>query len=537
MKLKRTAAVILALMISFLSFPAHTMAADSKTETVYAALSSDGSVDKIYVVNQLIGQYTDYGNYTEIKNLSTTSEPGINGDIITFPDEYVEGGLYYQGTTQGELPFVFAISYHLDGKPVMGDDLAGASGRLEIRIKGAVNEKCAENVRKGYMAQISLLLDQSKAKGITCEGATMVAAGRTMNVSYTILPGSSAEYSLTADISDFEMDGISILLIKGTIAGMSDTINETQDGFDEMLSGAEEMVDGTWELKDGMSSLADGLKKLNGGMSKLESSGDKIFSGIKDFSLGLNGYTNGVSGIASGSSEIKAGLDTLASNASGVAGGISNISSGLTALTSSSDDLRALAQLLLSNPDPDVQALAYGTLEYLESVSTLSTGLSEASSGVEGFVSGAEAAAEGYGDFDAGLSALSANGSELVSGYEEIKGGFGAYLSGIKSSAKGVRKIYDSVKGLPGDIQKLIDGQIEFKDGISSAKDDILSRTEGFIADDSPAVSFASPDKNHPSSVQYILKTPSITVAEISNGQQPEKKNEDFFTRLADLFR
>lgn len=537
MKLKRIATVLLAVIMPLCLFSQQALATASKNETVYASLNHDGSVDKIYVVNQLIGEYADYGNYTEIKNLSTSSEPVIEGDRIAFPDKDIEGGLYYQGTAQGELPYTFDFSYYLDGAKVTAGELGGASGSLEIKIKGSINEKCDKQLRDGYMAQISLALDMNLVSGIVSDGATTVAAGKTMNVSYTILPGKSAEYSLKADIKDFKMDGISITLLKGTILGIEDTISETEDGFNEMLSGAEDMVDGTHELKDGMTSLSDGLGKLSGGMSKLSSSGGDMLSGMREYSAGLKEYTAGVSGISAASSGIKSGLNELAANASAAANGVSGINSGIKAFYSSSGDLKTLAQSLLSDPDPSVKALAQGTLEALESIGEMSAGLDEASGGVNGFASGVASAAAGYQDFDAGLSEIASNGARLAGGYDEITEGFGSYLSGVKSGAKGIRKIYNSVKGLPDDIQELIDGQIEFKDGISDAKDEILSRTEGFIPDDSAAVSFASPGKNRPSSVQYIMKTPGIDIPETAGEAEPERENETFFTRLADLFK
>ena len=117
---------------------------------------SDGSVDRIYVVNQLFSEYTDYGTYADINNLSTTSVPTVEGDKITFPDEYVEGGLYYQGTMTGELPLTFDIDYKLDGKPTSAESLASAAGRLQLSITASPNEKCDPAVREGLMAQITV---------------------------------------------------------------------------------------------------------------------------------------------------------------------------------------------------------------------------------------------------------------------------------------------------------------------------------------------------------------------------------------------
>ncbi len=534
--LKRIVVTILAALLAMPVISSTALAAGTKNETIYAMLGFDGSVDNIYVVNQLLGEYTDYGEYTYIKNLSTLSVPNVEGDKITFPDSDVEGGLYYQGTMQGELPFVFDIRYYLDGEQTGAQELAGASGHLKIEINGSVNGKCSERVREGYMAQISLALDQDLAGGIVSEGATAVSAGNALNLTYVILPGESGSFTLEADVHDFEMSGITITLLKGTISGVEDTINKTEDGFDDMLEGADDMIDGTTELKDGMKSLSGGVSSLSSGMNKLASSGDDMLLGMREYGSGLKNYTDGAIGLASGSADVMRGLDELSANSPGIASGIMNISSGLSSLSASSGDLKALAQSLSSSPDPSVQALAQGMLQTLGTVGQFSSGLDEASKGLGGYAAGVQQAAAGYREFDEHLQALAGSGAQITAGYDGIAGGFESYLSGIKTSAGGATKLNKSIKRLPANIQKLIDGQMEFKDGIVTAKDEITAKTQGFKADDSPAVSFASPDKNHPQSVQYILKTPDIKIPASEETNEAEENNGDFLSRLADLF-
>lgn len=536
MRTKKTVFLAIAIILICSVFSAPALAASSKNETVYAMLKYDGSVENIYVVNQLIGDYSDYGHYTDIKNLSTLTVPEVNGDKVTFPDQDVAGGLYYQGTMQGELPFTFGFKYYLDGKEVQARDLAGASGHLKIEISGNINEKCDERVREGYMAQITLALNLKLSANIVSEGATTVAAGNTLNVNYMMLPGKSGQYSVEADIHDFEMSGVTITLLKGTLAGFEDTINQTEDGFDDMLTGANDMVDGTYDLKDGISSLSDAIGDISNGMLQIVSGGNDFASGMDSYQAGLKGYTDGVAGIETGSANIRSGLDALSDNSDNIAGGISDISGGLNALSSSTADLKTLAQSLASSSDPSVQALAQGTLQTLNSLDTLSGSLDTASDGLDSYALGVQQAAEGYHTFDDGVKVLSAGGTQVLDGYEALKSGFASYFEGINTMSKGIRRLYSSVRGIPEDIQKLIDGQIKFRNGIEDAKVDITSQTESFISDNSPAVSFASPDKNHPLSVQYILKTPDIKKAEQAVQQQSEVKQEDFIARLANLF-
>lgn len=46
-----------------------------KEEVVYAMLSGNGALEGAYVVNSFVDQdITDYGDYTDVRNLTTTDE-------------------------------------------------------------------------------------------------------------------------------------------------------------------------------------------------------------------------------------------------------------------------------------------------------------------------------------------------------------------------------------------------------------------------------------------------------------------------------
>lgn len=542
MKLKRILvfAVVVALCLSMLSSTAFATDA-SKNETVYAMLNSDGSVSQIYIVNQLMGEYTDYGSYSMIKNLSTNSVPAVSGDMITFPDKNVEGGLYYQGTMTGELPMTFNIEYLLDGKVVTAMELSGAYGHLVISIKAAHNALCVETVRDGLMAQITAKLDTQYAENISASGSTTVTVGRTVTVNYVVLPGEEGVMVIEADVQDFRMDQIAITLLKGTLAAgdINEKLNEYDDGFDEMLDGADDMVDGTTELKDGMESLTDGLGDLSGGLGKLSSGGDKLYGGIKEYGDNLGDYLSGVQGMVQPSADIKEGLNGLAQSGAAAAQGVSDISDGLEALSASDSDLKALSESLAGSEDPQIAALAAGTLQTLAAMEELSGGLGTASDGLNAYISGVQQTADGYVQFHGGLEELAGGAAQLSNAFGDIKAGAHDYTDGVTKSAGGAKKIYKSVKSLPDDIQELINGQLDFRDGILTAKEEINETTSLFIADKDPPVSFASPGKNHPASIQYILTTPAIEKKEnepVSATPQDESAQENFLTRFAALF-
>lgn len=547
MKLKRIAAALLALLLCGLPFaaPAYADTAEQnaayaqsaltgKNEMVYALLGYDGSAGEIYVVNQLLGSYTDYGNYTSIKNLSTVSEPVIEGDKITFPDDPVESGLYYQGTMEGELPMTFTFRYYLNGATVEAGSLGGASGHIIIDIGCTQNEQCDARVREGLMAQITLNMDLSLARNIEANGATTVITGNTMSIVFTVLPGGGGDFTLEADVTDFKMDGIAVALVQSVLGGYEDTISEYEEDFDDMLSGADDMVDGTVELKDGVSALVGGIGNLSDGLSRLDASGSDTLSGMRQYGTGLQDYTQGVVGIAAASEDVLSGFNKLSGNGATLTSGLEQINGNLNAMAGNAE-LRAVAQSLSSSSDPSVQALANGTLSLLNGISGISAGLEEASGGISDYVAGVQQAALVYGEIHAALVQAASEGDDLVSAYNDITEGFESYASGVGSSASGAKRLYWAANGLPVSIQELIDGQTEFRDGISAARDGLLEQTEDFSC--SAPVSFASPEKNHPRSVQYVLMSPAIDRPDAEAETLDTKEEETFLSRLLDLFR
>ena len=538
MKIKKIISILAIVVLTMTAFISPVYAATEKNETVYGILGYDGSVESIYVVNQLLGDYVDYGSYTQIKNLSSDTQPTITGDKIAFPDDEISGGLYYQGTMESELPMTFDISYTLDGKKIDASALGGSSGHLRIEIDYAINDNCDKRLTEGIIAQIMLTLNMDLASDINYYNGANVIVGNTMTVSYTSLFEENGSAVLEADVKDFEMDSISISLLKGafSLGDYESTIDSFKDGFIDMQDGAGELIDGTTELKGGISSLVGGVRKLSSGMTELEKAGGDISKGNTSYAAGLKQYTDGVLALSDGSSQIKNGLDDLSSNGNAISTGVSQASSALASLDSSSAELAVLAQSLLASSDPSVQALAQGTLDALSGVSEISGGLSSASAGLESYVDGVSQAAAGYADFDEGLQQLSGSSGQIYSGFKDLSSGFDGYLSGISQTSGGLKSLYSSIKGLPSDIQQLIDGQIEFKEGIAEANDEITSETQVLDTTQS-IVSFASPDKNKPSSVQYVLITPAIEKPDEVKEQTVDENPDNFFSRFADLFR
>ena len=84
--MKKVLSIVLTVALSSLYIvPSSAQNAPSpKEEVIYGILNHDGSINNLYAVNIFSdGAITDYGNYTDIRNLTTSEKINVNGDMIT----------------------------------------------------------------------------------------------------------------------------------------------------------------------------------------------------------------------------------------------------------------------------------------------------------------------------------------------------------------------------------------------------------------------------------------------------------------------
>ncbi len=298
---------------------------NKKEEVVYVSTDAYGNVQSVNVVNIFDGgDITDYGDYTDVKLLNTT-------DSITYADGKVEFSssadrVYYQGTMSQEikLPWNIRIEYKLDGKSVTAEELAGASGKLEIHFVVDKNDKGDSDFYDSYALQASFTLDTDNCQNIIADGATMANVGSDKQISYTILPGKGIDTTITADVKDFEMDAAAINAVKLSLdiniddEELLDKVREIMDAADELDSGADELADGVSELKDGGEELNSGAKDLHDATVTLNDGVNSLKSGVDTMRDGLDSINAKSSDLTGASYEVLSALGMINEKLSGV---------------------------------------------------------------------------------------------------------------------------------------------------------------------------------------------------------------------------
>ncbi len=356
-----------------------------KEEVAYVNLNADGSVKEINVVNIFdltkAGTVVDYGNYESVRNMTTT-------DSIDYADDTVRidtkgGRLYYEGRLNSkDIPWNIRVEYYLNGKKYKPEELAGKSGALEIKLSVRQNPNCDESFFDAFALQASVTLDTKRCGNIVADGATEANVGSDKQLIYTILPGKETDLSITADVVDFEMDGIAIngiplsLNIEVDDEELMDEVTELMDAIEQLDDGAGELKDGASELQsgaktglsDGVKKLTDGTKTLQDGASGLKDGGGALQSGAGDLQDGAAALDDGLNALHDGILRIQSGLSALDEQSSALTDGASQLTGALEQIQSELD------QVTLT--EEDLNELVSASSEISKAIDSIASGLS-----------------------------------------------------------------------------------------------------------------------------------------------------------------
>lgn len=566
----------------------------SKEEVIYSILNSDGSVKDVYSVNILevnsAGPVSDYGCFSAVKNLTNTNTLDYSDGKVSVIAE--EGKFYYQGDMlKKELPWTIDISYTLDGKEILASDLAGASGRLIMKINTARNKDVDALFFENYLLQVSVTLDTEKCKGITAENSTLANVGGSKLITFAVLPNKDGNMTVSADITDFEMTGISFSAVPftmdldvsgisemtGGLSSLSNAISQLNDGISGLKNGASSLSEGASRLKSGSNEYMTGLGKLSTNSDSLTGASQKILEALQYINSSLT-YSDTGSISLPALTALPAILSQLAGGLNDISGGLSQLSDGysqaLSALNSAilaipetqlaQADIAAIEALMQSNPDSaaalnlllsnylaaqtakGTYAAVSGALTAVRdnlpvlaaSVTELSVSLNEISGQLSSSLEGMDIAKS--------FQALKNGIGELTTNYISFHEGLASYANGVKTAAGSYSEIYGGIAGISGGASELSGGIEKYAAGmqklnyetsrlpeeIQSAVDDIIG---AYDTSDFTPVSFVSSANKDVASVQFVIQTESIAKQK-AESPAPAAEEETFLTRLKMLF-
>ena len=339
-------ATISCLMATVLIMPVNAEGEVEKKESVYTVLNSDGSVSSITVSDTLhsdsgFSNYQDKSDLQNVENLKS-SDPvsSSNGNLIWNTDAT---DIYYQGTSNKELPLTVKITYTLDGNAVSADDLVGKSGHLKINIKLSNSSKQSYvvngktyNLVTPFVTGIGGMFDDDVFSNVTIDNGKVTSDSSHSIVVGVIVPGLKSglsqvldsdlmhrlddyladEVNIEADVTDFESPTLMMAAATSTDAikdefddidefsSIFDKLDDLKEATNQLIDGTNSLYDGAVKLNDGVGTLKDGANTLSNGASSLYDGANQVSSGANTLYAGLNELSNSSSSINSGVQQV-----------------------------------------------------------------------------------------------------------------------------------------------------------------------------------------------------------------------------------------
>ena len=477
---------------------------EGKEETVYVVADAAGHPEETIVSTWLKNpdgskELSDTTSLTDIENVKgdETYTVNENGSITWDANG---NDIYYQGSSDKELPVSTTITYTLDGKKADPDELAGANGHLTIEFsyenktgeKKEVNGKTV-TLYQPFLVISGLMLDGDHASNISVSNGRVVNTGDQNLIFGMAMPGLRESLAIDtmkdrngdaislsipdkvivdADVTDFELlTSVTVItndFMKDLDFADMDSIDDLTDAVEELKDASQQLVAGTGELYDGISKLSDGSTELTGGIAQLDS--------------GANKLRDGASSLKDGTRQISDGAGSLYSGTVDLANGAGQVSNG-------AGDLKVGADALRSGSS----ALADGAGTLSEKMNDLNTGMSSIRNGANALDNGIGTLRSSIGDLPEGTNALyqgsvlvgsalkNEKGESIYSGAKAIEDGAGSLSQGLTGEDA---SILSAANGIASGAQQLSEGAENISTAASQLEqtlNDTLSKASAAI--------------------------------------------------------
>ncbi|MDD6293504.1 MAG: hypothetical protein PUA71_06715 [Eubacteriales bacterium] len=375
---------------------------EDKEETVYVLTDANGNVNKTIVSDWLKNKdgsdkLEDKSDLKDIENVKS------DADYITGEDGAITWNangedIYYQGTTDKQLPVDVKVTYLLDGKEMSPSEIAGKNGKVTIKFEYTNNQKkeITVNGKKTEMyvpfTMISgMILDGNKFRNVEVNSGKVISDGNRLVVVGLGFPGMNSNLALsditsdgktefpetvevTADVEDFSLaltltmgsaDLISAVDVDSVTAvdDLKDVVKKLVESTDALQTGSAKLNEGLKTLKNSFGTYSTGIKTyvntVNSNIGLLNEKVPSFVDGTKQISDGVgqivgamegdNGAVSGANQLAQGSAELSNGLNDLANSVgtvgstdnNTVTGAVNNIATGSSTLFSYVDKMLA----------------------------------------------------------------------------------------------------------------------------------------------------------------------------------------------------
>ena len=418
----------------------------TKEETVYVNAAADGSKTKVTVsdwlknagVENVLNDQSDLTGIVNIKGDETFKQ--TNGSVTWNTNGK---DIYYQGTSEKELPVEVKFTYYLDGKETTPSELAGKSGKLKIRIDyknhakqtAKINGK-KEDIYSPFVMVTGMILPEEKFSNVVIDNGKVISDGDRNIVLGVGMPGmkeslglneeeaSSAiedirlpeSLEITADVTDFSMDPTFTVALSDLLEDLN--LNDT-DNLDDVMSSLNELEDAALKLVDGSAELSNGVDKLGSSYSEFDEGIGTLKEGIDALNLGATDLTKGIQQYTKGADTLNAGIQkymgkdgALNVQVSEYVNGVNKVVKGVEDYTAGTVSLAdgvtnyVAGEEQIAGGAKQLSELKAGLMEIKQAITTLNGAVDGKGNASEDIYTASQTLAEGTKKLNASLQAM-----------------------------------------------------------------------------------------------------------------------------------
>ena len=273
-KLRRLTAASLVLAFTL---PQAAQAAAPTVETdesVYINMDYYGAPTNTRIVKVSLNghtEFTDFGSYADVYNMSTYDEPVIKDNSVYWKlSDTSKQRFYYEciptDKVNIQMPWNFDVSYKLNGVSVKAEDCAGANGLVEITIHAVPNSYASDYYKNNMMLVCGTGIDMSKALSIDAPGAQVQSVGTYKLVVFMGMPGEESTFTVRIGSDNFENMGMFMFMTPATLSSL-DIISDLKDVKDRLSNSGDSLYSGMSSMLDTMQSMQNGMGTMSSGIS------------------------------------------------------------------------------------------------------------------------------------------------------------------------------------------------------------------------------------------------------------------------------
>ena len=422
-----------------------------KEETVYVIADNTGKEQKIIVSDHLINNddkdtLEDASTLKDIENVKGDETFTQSGNKVTWQAD--GNDIFYQGTSESELPVTQKLTYYLDGKEVTPEELAGKSGEVTIRFDYTNNQKVTakidgkdEDIYVPFMAVSGMILGD-EFSDIEVENGKVISDGSNNVVVGYALPGLKGSLTSSADVQNL-INGAALASVAAQHP--TETIAEIQTNHADEIAEAQQTV---------AAQLDTTITTQLGGAA------DSLATGVADTAKQVAQATAGEAAVT--------GAKTAAGDAAVLGAKAAAGDAAVLGAKAAAGDAAVLGAKAAAGDAAVLGAkAAAGTAAVSaaeQTKSTMAASIEQQSSGGYSLVTGARALANGTQSLADAVPALTSGVAQLKNGSAELVSNNQKLNDGVNALSDGTDAVIDGVDQLSDGAHQLADGIVTFNE-------------------------------------------------------------------------